>query len=210
MKIKYLHTMVRIKNIERSLKFYKDLLGLEETRRVNNDEGKFTLIFLAPPGQKDCPVELTYNWDSNETYDEGRNFGHIAFSVDDFDGSKLRSGESILETKSVLEQHNPDAVLINCSRPEAVTLAVSIISHFGFKFGAYANGFTKITEEFLEDAPTVSSLKRRKDLSPKEYLKFVYEWINLGATIVGGCCEVGPEHIKLIAEDLTKSGYQIG
>ena len=131
-------------------------------------------------------------------------------TVDDFDGSKLRSGESILETKSVLEQHNPDAVLINCSRPEAVTLAVRIISQLGFKFGAYANGFTKITDEFLEDAPTVSSLKRRKDLSPKEYLKFVYEWINLGATIVGGCCEVGPEHIKLIAEDLTKSGYQIG
>ena len=134
----------------------------------------------------------------------------IAFSVDDFDGSKLRSGESILETKSVLEQHNPDAVLINCSRPEAVTLAVRIISQLGFKFGAYANGFTKITDEFLEDAPTVSSLERRKDLSPKEYLKFVYEWINLGATIVGGCCEVGPEHIKLIADDLTKSGYQIG
>ena len=83
-----------------------------------------------------------------------------------------------METKSVLEQHNPNAVLINCSRPEAVTLAVRIISQLGFKYGAYANGFTKITDEFLEEAPTVSSLKRRKDLSPKENLKFVYEWIN--------------------------------
>ena len=83
MKIKYLHTMVRIKNIEHSLSFYKDLLGLEETRRIDNEAGKFTLIFLAPPGQKDCPVELTYNWDKNEEYDEGRNFGHLAYEVDD-------------------------------------------------------------------------------------------------------------------------------
>ena len=83
MKIKYLHTMVRIKNIERSLSFYKDLLGLEETRRIDNEAGKFTLIFLAPPGQNDCPVELTYNWDTPEEYDEGRNFGHLAYEVDD-------------------------------------------------------------------------------------------------------------------------------
>ena len=83
MKIKYLHTMVRIKNIEHSLRFYKDLLGLEETRRIDNEAGKFTLIFLAPPGQKDCPVELTYNWDTTELYDEGRNFGHLAYEVDD-------------------------------------------------------------------------------------------------------------------------------
>ena len=83
MKIKYLHTMVRIQNIENSLKFYKDLLGLEETRRIDNEAGKFTLIFLAPPGQKDYPIELTYNWDSKEKYTEGRNFGHLAYEVDD-------------------------------------------------------------------------------------------------------------------------------
>jgi lactoylglutathione lyase len=83
MKIKYLHTMVRIKNIEHSLSFYKDLLGLEETRRIDNEAGKFTLIFLAPPGQEGCPVELTYNWNATEDYDEGRNFGHLAYEVDD-------------------------------------------------------------------------------------------------------------------------------
>ena len=83
MKIKYLHTMVRIKNIEQSLKFYVDLLGLKETRRVENEVGKFTLIFLAPPEQTDCPVELTYNWDTNENYDGGRNFGHLAYEVQD-------------------------------------------------------------------------------------------------------------------------------
>ena len=83
MKIKYLHTMVRIKNIEESLHFYHDLLGLEETRRVENEVGRFTLIFLAPPGQSDCPVELTYNWDATGEYTEGRNFGHLAYEVDD-------------------------------------------------------------------------------------------------------------------------------
>ena len=83
MKIKYLHTMVRVKNIEESLRFYNDLLGLEETRRVENEDGKFTLIFLAPPGQSEYPIELTYNWDTEEEYKEGRNFGHLAYEVDD-------------------------------------------------------------------------------------------------------------------------------
>ena len=83
MKIKYLHTMVRVENIEQSLKFYVDLLGLKETRRVENEVGKFTLIFLAPPEQTDCPVELTYNWDTNKNYDGGRNFGHLAYEVQD-------------------------------------------------------------------------------------------------------------------------------
>ena len=61
MKIRYLHTMVRVKDLEKSLAFYR-LLGLEETRRYDNEGGRFTLVFLAPPGQPDCPVELTYNW----------------------------------------------------------------------------------------------------------------------------------------------------
>ena len=84
MKIKYLHTMVRVKNIEESLYFYCKLLGLEEIRRVENEKGRFTLIFLAPPGQNDCPIELTYNWESEgNTYGEGRNFGHLAYEVED-------------------------------------------------------------------------------------------------------------------------------
>jgi lactoylglutathione lyase len=96
MKIKYLHTMVRVKNIERSLSVYKDLLGLEETRRIDNEAGKFTLIFLAPPGQEDCPVELTYNWDTTEDYDEGRNFGHLAYEVEDiYETCKKLQGNGI-------------------------------------------------------------------------------------------------------------------
>ena len=83
MKIKYLHTMVRVKNIEESKKFYCDLLGLKEIKRKESEEGKFTLVFLAAPNQEDIALELTYNWNNNEIYSEGRNFGHLAFEVSD-------------------------------------------------------------------------------------------------------------------------------
>lgn len=80
--MKYLHTMVRVSDIDASLRFYCDLLGLRELRRVDNEKGRFTLVFLAAPGDDDAQVELTYNWDPEE-YGEGRNFGHLAFRVDD-------------------------------------------------------------------------------------------------------------------------------
>ena len=80
--MKYLHTMVRVTDVDQSLRFYRDLLGLKEVRRIENEKGRYTLIFLAPPGQEDAPVELTYNWDP-EVYTGGRNFGHLAYEVDD-------------------------------------------------------------------------------------------------------------------------------
>lgn len=80
--MKYLHTMVRVTDLDESLKFYRDLLGLKEIRRHENEKGRYTLVFLAPPGQDDAPVELTYNWDP-EVYTGGRNFGHLAYEVDD-------------------------------------------------------------------------------------------------------------------------------
>ncbi len=81
MKIQYLHTMVRVKDLDASLAFYK-LLGLEETRRMDNDKGRFTLLFLAPPGQPECPVELTYNWDGDDALPaDSRHFGHLAYRV---------------------------------------------------------------------------------------------------------------------------------
>ena len=83
MTIKYLHTMVRVNNIEESLHFYCTLLGLVEVRRKEYEVGKFTLIFLAPPSQEDVMLELTYNWGDSEEYSEGRNFGHLAYEVED-------------------------------------------------------------------------------------------------------------------------------
>lgn len=80
--MKYLHTMVRVSNLEASLEFYVGKLGLREIRRVENTKGRFTLVFLAAPGNESAQVELTYNWDP-ETLSGGRNFGHLAYSVDD-------------------------------------------------------------------------------------------------------------------------------
>ena len=79
--MQYLHTMVRVRDIDQSLDFYCNKLGLEEVRRYESEKGRFTLIFLAAPGDEEAQVELTYNWDP-EKYGEGRNFGHLAFEVD--------------------------------------------------------------------------------------------------------------------------------
>jgi lactoylglutathione lyase len=74
--------MVRVSNLEQSLDFYCNKLGLEQIRRIDNDKGRFTLVFVAAPGQEDCAIELTFNWDPEE-YTGGRNFGHVAYEVDD-------------------------------------------------------------------------------------------------------------------------------
>ena len=79
--MKYLHTMVRVTNLEQSLDFYCNKLGLSELRRYNNEAGRFTLVFLGAPGNPDAQVELTYNWDP-ESYTGGRNFGHLAYEVE--------------------------------------------------------------------------------------------------------------------------------
>ena len=85
--MKYLHTMVRVENVDASLKFYRDALGLQEVKRSESAAGRFTLIYLAAPGDEDAQVELTYNWpDADgkaEGYTGGRNFGHLAYAVDD-------------------------------------------------------------------------------------------------------------------------------
>lgn len=79
--MKYLHTMVRVSNLEESLDFYCNKLGLRELRRHDNEQGRYTLVFVAPPGDSGGEVELTYNWDP-EQYTGGRNFGHLAYEVD--------------------------------------------------------------------------------------------------------------------------------
>lgn len=82
MNIRYLHTMVRVKDLDASMAFYK-LLGLEESRRIVNDKGRFSLIFLSPPGQPECPVELTHNWDGDDNLpSDSRHFGHLAYEVE--------------------------------------------------------------------------------------------------------------------------------
>lgn len=80
--MKYLHTMVRVSDLDASLRFYCGLLGLQELRRMDSEQGRYTLVFLAAPGDEHAQVELTWNWDP-EDYGGGRNFGHLAYAVDD-------------------------------------------------------------------------------------------------------------------------------
>ena len=93
--MRYLHTMVRVSDLEESLDFFCNKLGLKEIRRVDHEAGRFSLIFVAPPGQEECPLELTYNWDQGDPYVGGRNFGHIAYSV-----------ENIYDYCAKLEEHD--------------------------------------------------------------------------------------------------------
>ncbi|MCY7355469.1 MAG: VOC family protein [Lysobacter sp.] len=81
--MKYLHTMIRVSDLAATLRFFCDGLGLKETRRMENKQGKYTLVFLAAPDSPEAEIELTFNWDSDEDYGSARNFGHLAFRVDD-------------------------------------------------------------------------------------------------------------------------------
>ncbi len=82
MQVRYLHTMVRVLDLEKSIAFY-ELLGLEVTRRTDYESGRFTLVFMAPPGQPDCPIELTWNWDGDPGLpSDSRHFGHLAYAVE--------------------------------------------------------------------------------------------------------------------------------
>lgn len=131
----------------------------------------------------------------------------LALTVDDTDGTKLRSGEPVADVFAVAGAAS--AILANCSAPEAIDAAIDVLATSGKPFGGYANGFTKISSGFLADKPTVDALTARKDLGPDEYAQFAMGWIAKGATIVGGCCEVGPAHIAKLAEQIRAAGHNI-
>lgn len=131
----------------------------------------------------------------------------LSLTVDDVDGTRLRSGEPLTDVLPIAQ--NAAAILINCALPEAITASMDVLAKGNLPFGAYANGFTKITAAFLEDKPTVDALTARQDLDPEAYAAFAMKWIDQGATIVGGCCEVGPAHIAKMAETITAAGHHI-
>ena len=131
----------------------------------------------------------------------------LSMTIDDEDGTKLRSGEPLADVLPIADK--AAALLVNCSAPEAINDAIAVLAQSGKPFGAYANGFTQITKDFLKDKPTVDALSPRRDLGPEAYAHFAMDWINQGATIVGGCCEVGPAHIAKMAEEIKAAGHQI-
>lgn len=131
----------------------------------------------------------------------------VAFTVDDEDGTRLRSGEPLVEAAREVVAAGAERVLVNCSVPEMVTAAMGELAGLGVPFGGYANAFTSVAP--LQPGGTVDSLSSRTDLGPDGYAAHALKWVELGATIVGGCCEVGPEHIATLAERLSAEGYQL-
>lgn len=119
----------------------------------------------------------------------------LALSVDDRDGTKLRSGEDLKDILPLLNEYKPAAVMINCSAPEAISIALPLLSEANIPTGGYANGFVEIAKNFNKIGATVDLLKARTDLNPEAYANIADDWIKSGATFIGGCCEVGPAHI---------------
>lgn len=132
----------------------------------------------------------------------------LAVTVDDEDGCKLRSGEPVADLGAIAAE-GAEAVLANCSAPEAIPAALTELARCGLPFGAYANGFQRITKDFLEDRSTVNALHARRDLGAEAYAKHALGWVDQGATIVGGCCEVGPAHIAELSRALSAAGHEV-
>jgi S-methylmethionine-dependent homocysteine/selenocysteine methylase len=133
----------------------------------------------------------------------------LSVSVDDRDGSRLRSGEPIAGLRALVAAYPTAAVLANCSMPEAMRAALEVLSSMGLPFGAYANGFSEISSLPLPAGGAAPDYTHRHDLTPEVYADFAMTWVGMGATIVGGCCEVGPAHIRHLAARLRAEGHSI-
>ncbi|WP_225026430.1 homocysteine S-methyltransferase family protein [Xinfangfangia pollutisoli] len=133
----------------------------------------------------------------------------LSVSVHDRDGTRLRSGEPLADLRGVLDAAPAAAVLANCSMPEAMEAAMGVLATLGLPFGAYANGFSEISHLPLPEDGTAPAYCARHDLTPQRYAEFALRWVGQGATIVGGCCEVGPAHIRHLADRLRAEGHTI-
>jgi len=131
----------------------------------------------------------------------------VSFTLDDENPDKLRSSEPLSEAVNAVAELGAEAVTVNCSMPETVTSAMPALTKFFPKVGGYANGFQSIAA--LEAGGTTTGLKARQDLSPAAYAQYALGWAQLGAQIIGGCCEVGPDHIAAVGKTLTDAGYSI-
>ncbi len=131
----------------------------------------------------------------------------VSLTLEDNDKGLLRSGESLEDAIVMLNEFEADAKLLNCSKPEAIASSWSKMKSEDGLTGAYANGFTSI--ESLKPGGVVTSMESRADLDPASYAEFALQWANEGAGLIGGCCEVGPAHIKALAERLAQEGYSV-
>ena len=131
----------------------------------------------------------------------------LSVTLDDEDGTRLRSGEAVADLVPRLAGR-AQAILANCSAPEAMPAALDLFARAGLPYGAYANGFTQITQALLGHRPTTEALTARRDMGPEAYADHAMRWIGQGATIIGGCCETGPAHIAAIATRLRAAGLR--
>ncbi|OUR75923.1 homocysteine S-methyltransferase [Alphaproteobacteria bacterium 46_93_T64] len=132
----------------------------------------------------------------------------LSLSLEDNLELRLRSGEPLTDAiETIKAKCKIDALLLNCSMPEAINAAMETLTHSFTPVGAYANGFTSIAA--LKPGGTVSGLTARNDLGPKDYAKFTMSWVNSGAKIVGGCCEVGPAHIAELERQLLEANLEV-
>jgi len=127
----------------------------------------------------------------------------VALSVEDTMSQKLRSGEALSEAITEISRLQPDAILLNCSKPEAISHAWPLMTTCELKLGAYANGFTSV--DSLYPGATVQVLSARKDLTPQLYAQYALQWVEQGASIIGGCCEIGPLHIAKLNQLLNST-----
>jgi S-methylmethionine-dependent homocysteine/selenocysteine methylase len=131
----------------------------------------------------------------------------VSMTVDDHDGTRLRSGQTLASGVEAAIAEGAQAVLVNCAWPEAVTQGMAVLRDYGIPFGGYANGFTHAAA--LKKGDTVAALSKREDLTPEVYAQHAMGWIDMGARIVGGCCEVGPAHIKHLGQTLLDAGVSL-
>lgn len=131
----------------------------------------------------------------------------VALTLDDDEPGNLRSGEPLVDALAALEDIGADARLLNCSRPETIDAVWDDFAAAPGACGAYANGFTSVAA--LVPGGTVDSLESRHDLTPEVHAELALSWVSRGADIVGGCCEVGPEHIRVLADGLRASGHVV-
>ena len=128
-------------------------------------------------------------------------------TLEDNQSCELRSGEKLIDCVNELQSLGQEEFVLNCSFPEVIDKGMTILSRNSKFFGGYGNGFKSI--EPLKTASNVSVLSARTDLGPKEYSKHALNWANLGASVVGGCCEIGPSHIKHLHDTLIENNFEI-
>ncbi len=131
----------------------------------------------------------------------------LSYTLADNTPYTLRSGESITDALNAISQYTLQGLLFNCSFPESISLGMEKVQCLEIPFGGYANGFTSV--EALKPGGTVDALSAREDLDEKAYAHHVMDWLNKGASIVGGCCEVGPAYIEHLHQELQRRGYTV-